>query len=758
MADFNQSWWSLSPAQRLAAIGYLEADNGPNNERDSYNVMHATNNRAKMLGWDTDRVINYRAPGATYGWYQPLWEPAARARLPGILSRPDFAARTQYAEGVLSGDTPSTVGDATHFVARNIESLAAREPWKYRTFRTWATPSNYRPVEDSSHNFYRVGAPAKAPSVADNFQESDAQEVAGKKMYIPMPDQTQPAASAAPPVVTSGVAPPLSPYSQMLARALLDTKLSAAPGKLEGLSYALSKGVGGYLEGRNSAEDRARQDWLGKQVAAMPGIDPVMANWAQVNPKEALPIYLADKRAAATAAQQEKSNDLQFQRQVMLELIKSGNKMEAPDMWVARKNPWTGMEETIHKVYGISPQQYKNLRDAGSIPGMNTGQTALSNALSGVTPGAPPSQAVQEQKVNGTPGELTSPGVSAPVAGNSFGPRAGGTAAAVAGPPPSASSDVSRSQSLAGVTIAPDGKTGTLEGGRKVNLTTPDGKPIPPEVFLYAHDVSPNPDALKAARESAYKYNDEWRKAQREAADLTQKTKSMVEDFNLANDQIATGAGDKGISLLQNIANRLGLQTKGLPQQEAMNALTTELSKVVRQGFPGSVSNYEMQLYEKASMSAGNSRVGNYLIGQRFKYNATLQDEKMKLAREYISMKKQARLEAVVDHGFDDLWNQRLQNLRVYSPQDIRIMELAASGDMAGAERELDAARGVARASGSAGPPNPGTLTPSRGTPAKLKLPDNFPAPGSLGMRPGQAIEGPNGQKLRVNATGTDWE
>src|SRR5690349_21807501 len=108
----NPAWQRLSSQQKAAAMSILEADsrNGKINLDDAKNIISAMVNRAEKEGVDLGKSVSGKI-------YQPTIEDAQFARLPRVLSSPEFQELTQYADARLSGAEPDRVSGATHFLA-----------------------------------------------------------------------------------------------------------------------------------------------------------------------------------------------------------------------------------------------------------------------------------------------------------------------------------------------------------------------------------------------------------------------------------------------------------------------------------------------------------------------------------------------------------------------------------------------------------------------------------------------------------------
>jgi hypothetical protein len=68
------------------------------------------------------------------------------------------------------------------------------------------------------------------------------------------------------------------------------------------------------------------------------------------------------------------------------------------------------------------------------------------------------------------------------------------------------------------------------------------------------------------------------------------------------------------VNSLKMYANAAGLEVKGLTEAQILQSLSTDMARASRTGFPGSVSNFEMENYIKANPNAMNTPEGNKAI------------------------------------------------------------------------------------------------------------------------------------------------
>lgn len=213
----DETWASLSPTQRAAAMALMEAD-GRNSE-DARNALGAMINRALKSGEDLGSHVSRSI-------YQPTIEPAQRARLGQLLSIPEFKALSQWADARLAGQEADPVNGATHFLAHEpvMERLTAREPNKYRSWKGWTGYSpetrEYRDVllRDKSHAFLApegryVDDRVATPQPPDGM---DAASYASKSVIpayaaAPAASPSSPVEAAIKPYAAAETASPITP-------------------------------------------------------------------------------------------------------------------------------------------------------------------------------------------------------------------------------------------------------------------------------------------------------------------------------------------------------------------------------------------------------------------------------------------------------------------------------------------------------------------------------------------------------------------
>jgi hypothetical protein len=152
----DETWNSLSPFQRAAAMALMEADG--RDPTAARNALGAMINRAMKSGEELGTHVGRSI-------YQPAIEPAQQARLRSIVGSDDFGSLTQWAADRHAGKVADPVNGATHFLApeKTMLDLEARDPEKYKNWgprgANWTgydpATGEYKGVvlRDSSHAF-----------------------------------------------------------------------------------------------------------------------------------------------------------------------------------------------------------------------------------------------------------------------------------------------------------------------------------------------------------------------------------------------------------------------------------------------------------------------------------------------------------------------------------------------------------------------------------------------------------------------------
>jgi hypothetical protein len=205
-------WQGLTPWQRAAAMGLLEADGA--------DPVAARNAVAAMI----NRSMAERVPlGDHVGLpiYQPAIEPAQQRRLAAVLASPHFADLARWAERRTAGVEDDPVGGATHFLVHPdvMLRLSGGVQWtpqgwrgvnpKYRSWPQWTgydpATGQYRGAvtRDASHVFLAPGGAQSAPSPRMRGPDEDAEialsPAASETVY---PGQVGAGVTAPPPIAT----------------------------------------------------------------------------------------------------------------------------------------------------------------------------------------------------------------------------------------------------------------------------------------------------------------------------------------------------------------------------------------------------------------------------------------------------------------------------------------------------------------------------------------------------------------------------
>lgn len=155
-ARSNETWNSLSPFEKAAAMSLMEADGKDPN--DAKNALNAMINRAAKNGEDLGAHVSGKI-------YQPTIEASQERRLGDIVKSDKFRDLTSYAQARAAGKEQDTVNGATHFLAHEptMERLTDREPGKYRSWPGWTgydanggkygNPDGSEVIRDKSHAF-----------------------------------------------------------------------------------------------------------------------------------------------------------------------------------------------------------------------------------------------------------------------------------------------------------------------------------------------------------------------------------------------------------------------------------------------------------------------------------------------------------------------------------------------------------------------------------------------------------------------------
>lgn len=163
-------WAALTSVQKAAVMALMEAD-GMRFDH-AKNAAAAMVNRSMKDNQELGRHVSARI-------YQPTFEPSQHKRLGSILASPKFKEMEQWITRYQAGQEDDPTNGATHFLAhpRVMLALEAREPNKYRSWRSWTgfdqRLGTYRnqTITDGSHAFL---APEGRFSAAEFIRKSVA--------------------------------------------------------------------------------------------------------------------------------------------------------------------------------------------------------------------------------------------------------------------------------------------------------------------------------------------------------------------------------------------------------------------------------------------------------------------------------------------------------------------------------------------------------------------------------------------------------
>jgi hypothetical protein len=149
---------------------------------------------------------------------------------------------------------------------------------------------------------------------------------------------------------------------------------------------------------------------------------------------------------------------------------------------------------------------------------------------------------------------------------------------------------------------------------------------------------------------SGVEREDKFRNGWGESNDMLGRL-SLLE--TLARDpNVASGALADNVSGLKGVAESLGIKTVGLPAEEVIKAVTTEMSlKMKNQGgtnmMPGAMSDFEQKLLQSMTPRLSQSKEGRQLMIQVFRAKAERDMKISEMAADYVDKHGQ------LDSGFD---------------------------------------------------------------------------------------------------------
>lgn len=129
----DPTWQKLDSHQRVAVMSLMESGDYTKADLErARNAAAAMHNRASKYGIDVGYHVSSRH-------YQPTFEPAQHSRLQTILKSKAFAEMMSWSQRYAAGQEVDPTNGATHFLVhpKTMLALEAREPMKYRSWRSW---------------------------------------------------------------------------------------------------------------------------------------------------------------------------------------------------------------------------------------------------------------------------------------------------------------------------------------------------------------------------------------------------------------------------------------------------------------------------------------------------------------------------------------------------------------------------------------------------------------------------------------------
>lgn len=187
----------------------------------------------------------------------------------------------------------------------------------------------------------------------------------------------------------------------------------------------------------------------------------------------------------------------------------------------------------------------------------------------------------------------------------------------------------------------------------------------------------PRATGTKASGAGADSYakqaDNDYLKDAAEAATTAQKVLPKLQTFAQLNKETASGplVGAKPVAWVRSIFNN---------DVATLNALTNDFAKLAREGFPGSVSNAEMNLFRSAGPSISNPDKTNATLVSVMMPIYQRGAEKYGMAREWVARNNSL-------DGFDSLWNQYINEVPTVPKA---VLDRAASGKKEDVAAALD--------------------------------------------------------------------
>jgi len=193
----------------------------------------------------------------------------------------------------------------------------------------------------------------------------------------------------------------------------------------------------------------------------------------------------------------------------------------------------------------------------------------------------------------------------------------------------------------------------------------------------------------------------------------------MVVEGVLANAGY-TGFGGNAVTALKKIGAAIGIDVEKTANNELIAAVSNELAKGARAGYPGSVSNFEMQTYLRSVVSNENTPEANKKIMEFLRLNMGEQIARAQDADEWRALRIKEGKPAILAEGFESFYRERAAQRKAEFEK--RRDELRAEkglndrGEMQSREEKLEMQR---KRSSAAGPAPAGTEATAEAAPSR---------------------------------------
>lgn len=164
--------------------------------------------------------------------------------------------------------------------------------------------------------------------------------------------------------------------------------------------------------------------------------------------------------------------------------------------------------------------------------------------------------------------------------------------------------------------------------------------------------------ALMASSQKRHEKNDAEIQANFAAAQRGNQALAVVEGA-LANSGY-TGVGGNAVLVLKKLGSAIGLDIDKTANNELVAAIANELAKGARAGYPGSVSNFEMQTYLRSVVSNENTPEANKRIMEFLRMNMNEQIARAKDADDWRTLRRQEGKPAILAEGFESFYRDRV--------------------------------------------------------------------------------------------------